>query len=65
MQDQTDTAQDSPLDAVQLEYIDPKELTDTSELALPEPLANRIADVVGGAVAEAQEWVEAHTKADE
>lgn len=36
----------SPLDEARVDYIDPEELTDTSELVLPEPLTEKIAEAV-------------------
>jgi hypothetical protein len=54
----------SPLDDAQIDYIDPVELTDTSELVLPEPVTEHIARVLGDSIAavseEAHQWVEDH-----
>ena len=61
---QNNDSTDSPLDAAQIDYIDPVELTDTSELALPEPVTEQIARVLGDSLAavseEAHQWVEDH-----
>jgi hypothetical protein len=55
---------ESPLDSATVDYIDPVELTDTSELTLAEPVTERIARIVGDGIAtvtdEAQEWIEKH-----
>jgi hypothetical protein len=61
---QNNDTTDSPLDAAHIDYIDPVELTDTSELALPEPVTEQIARVLGDSLAavseEAHQWVEDH-----
>lgn len=61
---QNNDSTDSPLDAATVDYIDPGELTDTSELALPEPITEQIARVLGDGLAavsdEAHQWVEDH-----
>ncbi len=55
---------DSPLDAAQIEYIDPVDLSDTTELTLPEPVTEQIARFVGDGLAavseEAHQWVDSH-----
>lgn len=55
---------ETPLDSATVDYIDPVELTDTSELTLAEPVTERIARIVGDGIAtvtdEAQEWIEKH-----
>jgi hypothetical protein len=64
MQDNDNDIPASPLDDAQIDYIDPLELTDTSEIALPEPVTERIARVLGDSIAtvseEAHQWVEDH-----
>lgn len=54
----------SPLDAAKIDYIDPGELTDTSEITLAEPVTEHIARVLGDGLAavseEAHQWVEDH-----
>jgi hypothetical protein len=59
-----DETTESPLDAAKIDYIDPVELTDTTELALSEPVTERIARIVGDGITavtdEAHQWVEDH-----
>jgi hypothetical protein len=60
MQNTDEPQEESVLDAVKLDYIDSKELTDTAELVLEEPLADKISHVLENAV----EAVKSHTEKD-
>ena len=61
---QNNDTTDSPLDTAHIDYIDSVELTDTSELTLPEPVTEHIARLLGDSLAavseEAHQWVEDH-----
>lgn len=62
--DEPAAAEPSVLDTARIDYIDPVELTDTAELALEEPLADKIADTISTVIEEAKAAVATRSDKD-